>query len=114
LELKHAIIVVVIMFSLYMISVSGGYSLMGFIKDIPPLKGDNYTEWKKKIDLAFVLAKVDWVVTTPCPSEPVAPVRETNESDADWQKRETMLLYRWYMTCKSKIGSMLIKSVLLS
>jgi hypothetical protein len=61
---------------------------MRFIKDIPPLKGDNYNEWKKKIDLAFVLAKVDWVVTTPCPTEPVAPVRETNESDADWQKKE--------------------------
>jgi hypothetical protein len=38
---------------------SGGYSLIGFIKDIPPIKGDNYTEWKKKIDLAFVLAEVD-------------------------------------------------------
>jgi hypothetical protein len=34
------------------------------------------------------LAEVDWVVTTPCPTEPVAPVRETNESDADWQKKE--------------------------
>jgi hypothetical protein len=76
------------MFSLYMISVSGGYSLMGFIKDIPPLKGDNYTEWKKKIDLVFILAEVDWVVTTPYLIEPVAPVRETNESDADRQKRE--------------------------
>jgi hypothetical protein len=76
------------MFSLYMISVSGGYSLMGFIKDIPPLKGDNYTEWKKKIDLAFVLAEVDWVVTTPCPTEPVALVRKANKFDADWQKRE--------------------------
>jgi hypothetical protein len=67
---------------------SRGYSLIGFIKDIPPLKGDNYTEWKKKIDLAFVLVEVDWVVTTLCPTEPVAPVRETNESDADRQKRE--------------------------
>jgi hypothetical protein len=28
------------------------------------------------------------VVTTPCPTEPVAPVRETNESDANWQKKE--------------------------
>jgi hypothetical protein len=28
------------------------------------------------------------VVTTPCPTEPVAPVSETNESDADWQKKE--------------------------
>jgi hypothetical protein len=62
---------------------------MGFIKDIPPLKGDNYNEWKKKIDLAFVLVEVDWVVTTPCLTEPVAPVRETNESDADWQKKES-------------------------
>jgi hypothetical protein len=62
---------------------------MGFIKDIPPLKGDNYTEWKKKkIDLAFVLAEVDWVVTTACPTEPVVPVRKANESDTDWQKRE--------------------------
>jgi hypothetical protein len=63
--------------------ISGGYSLMGFIKDISPLKGDNYTEWKTKIDLTFVLDEVDWVVTTPCLTEPVAPVRETNESDAD-------------------------------
>jgi hypothetical protein len=61
---------------------------MGFIKDISPLKGDNYTEWKKKIDAAFVLAEVDWMVTTLCPTEPVALVRETNESDADCQKRE--------------------------
>ena len=28
---------------------------------------------------------MDWVVTTPCPREPVAPVRET---DAAWQNRE--------------------------
>jgi hypothetical protein len=43
-----------------MIYVSGGYSLMSFIKDIPPLKGDNYTEWKKKkIDLVFILVEVD-------------------------------------------------------
>jgi hypothetical protein len=62
---------------------------MSFIKDIPLLKGGNYTEWKKKIDLAFVLAEVDWVVTTPCPTKPMAPVRETNETDVDWQKRES-------------------------
>jgi hypothetical protein len=43
---------------------------------------------KKKIDLAFVLAEVDWVVTTPCPSEPVAPVREANEFNVKWQKKE--------------------------
>jgi hypothetical protein len=31
---------------------------------------------------------VDWVVTTPCPTKPMAPVREANESDVDWQKKE--------------------------
>ena len=61
---------------------------MGCIKEIPTLKGDNYMEWKKKIDLAFILAEVDWVVTSPCPTEPVAPVRETNEADAAWATRE--------------------------
>jgi hypothetical protein len=61
---------------------------MGFVKDIPPLKGDNYTEWKKKIDLVFVLAEVDWVVTTPCLTEPMAAVREANKSNADLQKRK--------------------------
>ena len=60
---------------------SGEYNLMGSIKEIPTLKGDNYTEWKKKIDLAFILAEVDWVVTTPCSKESEAPVRET---DAAW------------------------------
>ena len=30
------------------------------------------------------MAEVDWVVTSPCPTEPVAPVRETNEADAAW------------------------------
>ena len=67
---------------------SGGYNLMGCIKEIPTLKGDNYTEWKKKIDLAFILAEVDWVVTSPCPTEPVAPVTKTNEADAAWATRE--------------------------
>jgi len=61
---------------------------MSCIKEIPTLKCDNYIEWKKKIDLAFILAEVDWVVTTPCPTEPVAPVRETNEADAAWATRE--------------------------
>ena len=55
---------------------------MSCIKEIPTLKGDNYIEWKKKIDLAFILTEVDWVVTTPYPTEHVALVRETNEADA--------------------------------
>ena len=56
--------------------------------EILTLKGDNYTEWKKKIDLAFILAEVDWVVTSPCPTKHVAPVSETNEADAAWATRE--------------------------
>ena len=61
---------------------------MSCIKEMPTLKGDNYIEWKKKIDLAFILAEVDWVVTTPCPTESVTPVRETNEADVTWATRE--------------------------
>ena len=61
---------------------------MSCIKEIPTLKGDNYIEWKKKIDLVFILAEVDWVVTTPYPTEPVALVRETNEADAVWATKE--------------------------
>ena len=34
------------------------------------------------------MVEVDWVVTTPCPKEPVALVRETDETDAAWQNRE--------------------------
>jgi hypothetical protein len=30
-------------------------------------QGDNYTEWRKKVDMAFVCAEVDWVVDTPQP-----------------------------------------------
>jgi hypothetical protein len=67
---------------------SGGYSLMGCIKDIPTLKGDNYIEWRRKLDLAFILGEVDWVVTTPCPIEPEALVREDDETDVAWQTRE--------------------------
>ena len=31
---------------------------------------------------------MDWVVTSPCPTELVAPVRETNEADAAWATKE--------------------------
>nr|AAM01011.1 Putative retroelement [Oryza sativa Japonica Group]AAN04198.1 Putative retroelement [Oryza sativa Japonica Group]AAP52319.1 retrotransposon protein, putative, Ty1-copia subclass [Oryza sativa Japonica Group] len=67
---------------------NGGYSLMGYIKDIPTLKGYNYEEWKRELDLAFILGEVDWVLTTPCPIEPADLVRGEKESDAEWQKRE--------------------------
>ena len=43
---------------------------------------------KKMFDLVFILAEVDWVVTSPCSTEPVALVRETNEADAAWATKE--------------------------
>ena len=61
---------------------------MGCIKETRTLKGDNYTEWKKKIDLTFILAEMNWVVTSPCLTEPVAPVREINEAKTAWATRE--------------------------
>ena len=54
------------------------------------IKACNYCYFyvKKKIDLAFILAEMDWVVTSPCPTDPVAPVRKTDETDATWATRE--------------------------
>ena len=62
--------------------------LNGLYQRDPHSQSDNYTEWKNKIDLVFILAEVDWVVTSPCLTEPVAPVRETNEVDAVWATKE--------------------------
>ena len=55
---------------------SGGYLLMSCLKDVPTLRGDNYSEWRKKVDLAFVCAEVDWVVETPQPVMPKEPERD--------------------------------------
>ena len=38
--------------------------------------------------MVFILFKVDWVVTSPCSTEFVAPVRETKENDATWATKE--------------------------
>ena len=56
---------------------------MTCIKDVPTLKGDNYGECRKKVDLAFICAEVDWVLSEPKPKEPPAPVRATEDSDAE-------------------------------
>ena len=54
------------------------------------IKACNYRYFyvKKKFDLTFILAEVDWVVTSPCPTDPVAPVREINETNATWATKE--------------------------
>ena len=43
---------------------------------------------KKKFDLIFILTEVDWVVTSTCSTEFVAPMRETKENDATWATKE--------------------------
>ena len=43
---------------------------------------------KKSFDLIFILSKVDWVVTSPCSTEIVAPVRETKVNDVTWTTKE--------------------------
>ena len=60
------------------------------IKDIPILKGDNYHEWYKKLELFFIMNDMDWILTTPEPIEPVAPVRDAAETDASWKLREIL------------------------
>ncbi|XP_024313911.1 uncharacterized protein LOC112270219 [Brachypodium distachyon] len=66
----------------------GGYYLMRCLKDVPTLRGDNYTEWRKKVDLAFVCAEVDWVVDTPQPPKPTEPVRDAKDDDDAWEKKK--------------------------
>jgi hypothetical protein len=61
---------------------------MSCLKDVPTLRGDNYTEWRKKVDLGFVCAEVDWVVDTPQPVKPTEPVRGAKDDDAAWAKRQ--------------------------
>ena len=57
---------------------------MSCIKDVPTLRGDNYSEWRKKVDLAFVCAEVD----TPQPVKPKEPVKDDKNSDDDWEKKK--------------------------
>ncbi|KAK1648534.1 hypothetical protein QYE76_066339 [Lolium multiflorum] len=65
-----------------------GFYLMSCIKDVPTLRGDNYTEWRKKVDFAFVCAEVDWVVDTPQPIKPADPVRADEDTDDAWAKKK--------------------------
>jgi len=58
-----------------------------FISHIPPLEGGNYRVWREKYELALALSKNDLALTSPCPTELVDPVREENESDADFTAR---------------------------
>nr|XP_051220978.1 uncharacterized protein LOC127339133 [Lolium perenne] len=66
----------------------GGYYLMSCIKDVPTLRGDNYTEWRKKVDFAFVCAEVHWVLETPQPTKPADPVRDDKDDDDAWDRKK--------------------------
>jgi hypothetical protein len=61
---------------------------MSCLKDVLTLSSDNYTEWRKKVDLAFVCADVDWVVDTLHLVKPTESVRETTDDDAAWEKKK--------------------------
>ena len=61
---------------------------MAFISHIPPLEGGNYRVWREKYELTFALSESDLALTSPCPTEPVDPVREENEFDADFTARQ--------------------------
>ncbi|RLM66430.1 hypothetical protein C2845_PM16G19810 [Panicum miliaceum] len=65
-----------------------GFPMMVSIKDIPILRGDNYNEWYKKLDLFFTMAELDWVLSAPVPVEPERPVRGDDVTDAFWKQTE--------------------------
>ncbi|KAK1668155.1 hypothetical protein QYE76_056314 [Lolium multiflorum] len=65
-----------------------GFYLMSCIKDVPTLRGDNYTEWRKKVDFAFVCAEVDWVVDTLQLIKHADPVRDDTDNDDAWAKKK--------------------------
>ena len=52
---------------------------MSYLKEISTLRGDNYSEWRKKVDMALCIAEVDWVLEEPQPAAPAEPVREADE-----------------------------------
>ena len=55
---------------------------------ISPLEEGNYRVWREKYELALALSENDLALTFPCPTEPVDPVREDNETDADFTGRQ--------------------------
>ena len=48
----------------------------------------NYRVWRENYELALALSENDLALTSACPTEPVDPVREENESDVDFTARQ--------------------------
>jgi hypothetical protein len=67
--------------------VSGGKCIVN-IANIPTLNGSNYRVWREKYELELALGEVDFAIISPCPIEPEDPVRDENESDADFTTRK--------------------------
>jgi hypothetical protein len=52
------------------------------------LNGSNYRVWREKYELELALGEVDFAIVSLCPTEPEDPVRDENESDADFTARK--------------------------
>ena len=61
---------------------------MAFFSHIPSLEGGNYRVWREKYELALTLSENDLALTSPCPIEPVDPVREENKTDANFTAQQ--------------------------
>ena len=75
---------------------------------------------KKSFDLIFILSKVDWVVTSLCSTEFVAPMRETKDNEAAWatkerdfesQKMSYDLVHRKWVTTNKKCLAMIKNTI---
>ncbi|CAO2161082.1 unnamed protein product, partial [Urochloa humidicola] len=60
---------------------TNGPNAMSYLHAIPMLVGSNYAEWRTQFDMAVVMTDIDTAMNTPYPAEPVAPVRQQNETD---------------------------------
>ena len=61
---------------------------MTFISSIPSLNRSNYNTWREKLEIALALLDNDLAFISPCPTEPVDPVREANETDVAFATRQ--------------------------
>ena len=71
---------------------------MMFISSIPFLNGNNYNTWREKLEIALALSDNDLALISPCPTEPVDPVRAENETDAafaTWQREHATVRMKY-------------------